>query len=80
MKLLKARVSTNAKPKVVELEAIEKKLVDGEDNFFYFDRENEHKDLNEMLEHFENQGKNILMKEVKYGLGDLDYMYEVHIY
>ena len=80
MKILQARSSINAKPKAVELETLEKKIKDGEDTFFYLDRENEHKVLNEFIEYFEEKGKNVLMREVKYALGDLDFMYEVHIY
>jgi len=78
MKLKLARATENAKPKVVSLEDIEKSLAKGE-QFFYLDRENEHKDLNALIEHFEEQGKSVFMREVKYALGDLDYIYEIHI-
>ncbi len=80
MKILLARASLNAKPKMVELETLEKKIKEGEDTFFYLDRENEHKVINEFLEYFEEKGKNVLLREVRYALGDLDFMYEVHIY
>jgi len=80
MKILQARSSLNGKPKAIELETLEKKIKDGEGAFFYLDRENEHKVLNEFIEYFEEKGKNVLMREVRYALGDLDFMYEVHIY
>jgi hypothetical protein len=45
----------------------------------YFDRDNSHKDLIALGEHFENSEKSFYMREVRYGLNDNDYMYEVHI-
>ena len=45
----------------------------------YFDRENSHKDLLALQEHFENEGKSVYMREVRFGLAENEYMYEVHI-
>ena len=77
MELKLAKTTVNSKPKKITVEDIEKKL--DKERFFYLDRENEHKDLNAFIEHFENKGYSVYMKEAKYGLGDLDYIYEVHI-
>jgi len=77
MELLLAKASVNAKAKKIKLEQIEDSLK--KERFFYFARENEHKDLIALQEHFEAQSYNVYIKEVKYGLGDLDYIYEVHI-
>ncbi len=77
MELKLAKSSYGAKFKEIKIEEIEEKL--NKERFFYFARENEHKDLNAMLEYFEEKGHIVLMKEVKYGLGDSDYIYEVHI-
>jgi len=77
MELKLAKSTLTAKPKKITVEEIEKKL--DKERFFYFDRENEHKDLNALLEHFEGKGYSVYMKEAKYGLGELDYIYEVHI-
>ena len=38
-----------------------------------------YKDLLELQDHFEAQGKSFYMSEVKYGLSDNEYMYQVHI-
>lgn len=46
---------------------------------FYFDKENSHKDLVALVEHFETKGFSVYLREIKYGLGEGDYMYEVHI-
>jgi len=77
MELKLAKLTPTSKPKKITLEQIENKL--DKERFFYFDRENEHKDLNALIEHFENEGYSVYMKEAKYGLGELDYIYEVHI-
>jgi len=72
-----AKPSVNAKSKKITLEQLEDKL--NKESFFYLDRDNEHKDLNALLEHFEQKGHSVYMKEAKYGLGELDYIYELHI-
>ncbi len=77
MELKLAKQTVTSKPKKITIEQIEDKL--NKERFFYLDRENEHKDLNALIEHFENKGYSVYMKEAKYGLGDLDYIYEVHI-
>jgi len=78
MELKVARNSLESKPtKTITIEAIEKKL--DKQRFYYFDRENEHKDMLALKEHFENEGYSVQLKDVHYGLGELDYLYEVHI-
>ncbi len=47
--------------------------------FFYFDQDNSHKNLQSLIEHFEDKGLSVYLKEVKFGLDESDYMYEVHI-
>ncbi|MGM0623664.1 MAG: HP0268 family nuclease [Campylobacterota bacterium] len=74
MELLLARAEKDKKPKKVELESI-----DLSNNIFYFDRENSHKDMVKMVEYFEDKGLSVYLKEVKFGLDEEDYMYEVHI-
>ena len=79
MDLKLARTDINAKPKKVELAKIEATLEKEESVIFYFDRENSHKDLLELQDYFEAKGKSFYMSEVKYGLSDSEYMYQVHI-
>ncbi|SFV55163.1 FIG00388607: hypothetical protein [hydrothermal vent metagenome] len=79
MDLKIARADLNAKPKKIDLAKIEEKVAKEESIIFYFDRENSHKDLLALQDHFEEQGKSFYMNEVKYGLSDNDYMYQVHI-
>ena len=79
MDLKFARTEVTSKPKKVELAKIEASVAKDDSIIFYFDRENSHKDLLELQDHFEAQGKSFYMSEVKFGLSDNDYMYQVHI-
>jgi hypothetical protein len=77
MKLKLARTTLKAKPKSVELEKIEEMLQ--KKSIFYFDKDNSHKELKSLMEYFEEKGYNVYMREVKYGLNEDEYIYEVHI-
>jgi len=79
MDLKIARTELDAKPKKIDLEKIEATVEKEESAIFYFDKENSHKDLLTLQDHFEAKGKSFYMNEVKYGLADNDYMYQVHI-
>ncbi len=74
-----ARSETNKKPKKIELKKLEQ-MVDKDDSvILYLDRENSHKDLLALQEHFEHSGKNFYIREVRFGLSDDEYAYEMHI-
>lgn len=77
MKLKLARTTLKGKPKVVEIESIIEELETK--SIFYFDKENTHKELKELIEFFEEKNYNVYMREVKYGLDENEYVYEVHI-
>lgn len=78
MELLLSRNELNAKPKKIELEKIEEMVQKKGSVIIYFDRENSHKDLLSLQEHFENEGNSVYMREVRFGLADNEYMYEIH--
>ncbi|MEA3419959.1 MAG: HP0268 family nuclease [Campylobacterota bacterium] len=77
MKLKLARTTLKAKPKTIELKKLEEDLANK--SIFYFDKDNSHKEMIELIEHFEEKGYSVYMREVKYGLDDNEYIYEVHI-
>jgi hypothetical protein len=79
MDLKFARTEVDAKPKKVDLAKLEASVEKEDSVIFYFDRENSHKDLLELQDHFEAKGKSFYMSEVKFGLADNDYIYQVHI-
>ncbi|MCF6339347.1 MAG: hypothetical protein L3J10_01155 [Sulfurimonas sp.] len=79
MDLKFARTDITTKPKKADLSKMEASVEKDDSVIFYFDRENSHKDLLELQDYFEKKGKSFYMSEVKYGLSDSEYMYQVHI-
>ena len=79
MELKIARTTLNDKPKKIKIEKLEKDLLAEGQKIFYFDKDNSHKDLVALVEHFENKSYSVYLREVKYGLNENDYMYEVHV-
>jgi hypothetical protein len=79
MELKAARTELKAKPKTISVEKIEKELEKDGQKIFYFDRENSHKDLMEMVEYFEEKGYSVYFREIRFGLDENDYLYEAHI-
>jgi len=77
MKLKLARTTLKAKPKTIEVSKIEENL--DEQSIYYFDKENSHKDIIALMEYFDEQGYNVYMREIKYGLSEGEFLYEVHI-
>ena len=78
MELLFARNELNEKPKKVQLEKIKEELAKVKDKIFYFDRDNSHKDMMALVDALEEEGYNVYFREIKYGLADEEYMYELH--
>lgn len=74
-----AKSSTDEKAKTISVKKIEEAITQEGQNFFYFDKENSHKQLIALVEYFEKKGLSVYHRVVKYGLDDEDYMYEVHI-
>lgn len=79
MELKIARKELNTTPKGISLENIESEVKKSGQKIYYFDRENSHKDLIALIEHFETKGMSAYLRTVKYGLDESEYMYEVHI-
>ncbi len=79
MTLKLAKHDVNARQKTITLEDIEKIMEKEGQKIFYFDHDNAHKDLVALVEHFEEKGYSVYLREVKYGLDENDYLYEVHI-
>ncbi|EQB5464778.1 HP0268 family nuclease [Campylobacter upsaliensis] len=79
MDLKLARNLINDKPKNISLSKIEDAVEKEGQKFFYFDKENSHKQLIALVEHFEKKGLNVYHRIIRYGLDEQDYMYEVHV-
>jgi hypothetical protein len=79
MDILLARQELTEKPKKTTLTKLKNELKEVSENIFYFDRDNSHKNMMTLVDSFENDGYTVHFREVKYGLSDEEYMYEVHI-
>ncbi|EAH6183426.1 hypothetical protein HEF25_000145 [Campylobacter coli] len=89
MDLKLARNLINEEPKNISLAKIEEAVKQEGQKFFYFDKENSHKDLIAkenshkdliaLVEHFEKKGLSVYHRTIRYGLDSNDFMYEVHI-
>lgn len=79
MELKLARSAVKGKPKAISMDKIEDNVAKDGQKIFYFDKENSHKDLVSLVEYFEEKDFSVYFREVKYGLDEGDYMYEVHI-
>ena len=79
MEIKLARNEINGKPKTITLDKITEIIEKEGQKIFYFDKENSHKDLVALVEHFEVKGFSVYLRDIHYGLGEGDYMYEVHI-
>ena len=78
MELLLARNELNEKPKKIKLSKITDELKELGEKIFYFDKDNSHKDMMALVDALEDEGYNVYFREVRYGLADDEYMYEVH--
>jgi hypothetical protein len=78
MDILIARENIGDTPVKVSLTKIKEELKEVEQKIFYFDRENSHKNMMSLVDSIEAEGYNAYFKEVKYGLADEEYMYELH--
>ena len=79
MDLKLARNLINEEPKHISLAKIEEAVNQEGQQFFYFDKEDSHKDLIALVEHFEKKGLRVYHRTIRYGLDSNDFMYEVHI-
>jgi hypothetical protein len=73
-----AKNELQGKSKKISVKTMEEEVT-GSGKIYYFDKDNTHKEMMALVEHFENRGNSIYFKEVKFSLDEGDYLYEVHI-
>jgi hypothetical protein len=78
MEILIAREELTSKPKKVKFDKLLASLENETEKMFYFDRENSHKVIMEVVDKIESKGYSVHFREVRYGLADEEYIYEVH--
>jgi len=78
MDILIARDELTNKPEKMSLTKIKDELKELGQKIYYFDKENSHKNMMGLVDSLESAGYNAYFREVKYGLGEEEYMYELH--
>lgn len=79
MELILAKNEVNEKQRKIKIEKMIEEVEAEGQKIYYLDRENSHKDIMNLVETFESKGLNIYLRELRFGLADGEYMYEVHI-
>jgi hypothetical protein len=79
MELKLARAELTAKPKSVAFDKLLDSIKQNGSAIVYFDKSNSHKDLMSVVKKFESEGFSVYLKEIRYGLDQEDYLYQVHI-
>lgn len=79
MELILARTESNEKQRKIKIDKIIEEVDAQGQKIYYFDKENSHKDIMALIETFESKSFNVYLRELKFGLADGEYMYEVHI-
>ena len=62
----------------ITLEEVLSRAQAGE-HIFYFDKENSHKDMQKAKAFFEKAKCSVYLNEVRYGLDESSYIYELHL-
>lgn len=79
MDLKLAREELTSKPKTISLDKVIDEIRKSDGNkTFYFDNSNSHKDMTQAIEELQKNGLAVYFREIRYGLDDNDYMYEIH--
>ena len=74
-----AREDIGDEPKDVELNSIIDEFKrSGGNKFFYLDKDNLHKDIMNAIDAIKKEGFAVFYREIRYGLDEHDYMYEMH--
>lgn len=66
----------------ISLEDMGKKVLEKQQEkgvIFYFSKENPEKDMKKALNHFSSKGFSAFLREIRFGLDEKDYIYELHI-
>lgn len=82
MELKIARTDLTSKKKIeakISLDEIIKKVQEQNEHAFYFDGTNSHKDMQKAKANLEKSGFRVQLNEVRYGLDENNYIYELYV-
>jgi len=78
MNILLARETADSKPKKITTNELKQQLNQKIDKIFYFDKDNTHKQMLDLVKLFEKENYTVHLREIKYGLDEDSFMYEIH--
>ena len=80
MEYILAQTDVEAKQvKKITLEEMEQVSHSGKISIIYLDGENSEKDIMKLVAYFNKKNRNAYVREVKFGLDQNEYLYEIHI-
>lgn len=74
-----AKQDLQAVAKEVEIDKLLEEAKAEKEKIFYFDKDNQHKDITAIVKKFEKEGFTVYFREVRYGLDENDHIYEMHV-
>ena len=77
MKLKLAKKELNLSAEIIEIDKIRNLFSTNGYKIIYFDKDNSHKAIMDLVDELKKDGLSIYHREVKYGLDDNSYIYEV---
>jgi hypothetical protein len=79
MELKLARAELTSKPKSIAFDKLLENIKQSGSAIVYLDKSNSHKDLMAVIKKLEAEGLSVYLKEIRYGLDQEDYLYQVHV-
>ena len=80
MEYILAQTDVEAKQvKKITLEEMEEVSNSGKISIIYLDGQNSEKDIMKLVAYFNKKNRNAYVREVKFGLDQNEYLYEIHI-
>ena len=80
MEYILAQTDVEAKQvKKITIEEIEEISNSGKISIIYLDGINSEKDIMKLIAYFNKKNRNVYVREVKFGLDQNEYLYEIHI-
>jgi len=78
-KIKLAKTELSAESKDVEADKLVEQAKELKEKIFYFDKDNQHKELMALVKRFEKEGFTVYFREIKFGLDENDHIYEMHV-
>lgn len=79
LKIAKADLQSKKSEAKISLDEVLRQYKEENRHIFYFDGQNTHKDMQKAQNTIQKAGYRVQLSEVRYGLDENNYIYEIHI-